>query len=351
MHQHQHLRYLTRQSGSSCWYYRRRLPPALQHRMGCREIRHSLRTSDYLYAARIAELYTAYLDAQIAKQRAQMANRRKDLGFDRINDLPHLTVRDSADGSGREAHVTPEDIHAMADAGLSRDQIFALLKYAVQRGAMPEQQAERLASEAGAPTAPSGPEADNNQSPDAPARSLSVLQEEWFDHRRAERGGSSRWKVPPKDETILRRLREIVGDVDVQQVTYESAELVRRQLLQMPAATQAYRGMTVPQILAAVRDTDYQPFSIKSVQDHLEKYRAFFDWLKQRKFYDGDNPFMGVKVKTDPKVSQKSARDLFTLDDLRVIFSHSTWTRFDPHRQYPYQYWAPLIALYTGARR
>lgn len=82
----------------------------------------------------------------------------------------------------------------------------------------------------------------------------------------------------------------------------------------------------------------------KTANGHLTALQSFFDYVISSGRRDGDNPFEKLKRHSDGQ--QSGGADGFDEHELRAIFDPDMLMQ----AKRPTQFWAPLLALYTGAR-
>lgn len=154
----------------------------------------------------------------------------------------------------------------------------------------------------------------------------------------------SNFKPSAKQKTVFRRLIEILGNTHINNVKATDADLVLKYIQRLPSTKAAiFRNKTVIEIL------EHEPFnatfSIKNTNDYLIEYRALFK--EMNRLYQIPNIFAGLTVKeTDRKPKEKLS---FNRNDLKILFSQPLFQSGEYENQY--QFWTPLIALLSGARR
>lgn len=82
----------------------------------------------------------------------------------------------------------------------------------------------------------------------------------------------------------------------------------------------------------------------KTANGHLTNLQSFFDYVASSGRRDGDNPFLKLMRHSDGQ--QSGGADGFDEHELRAIFDPAMLMQ----AKRPTQFWAPLLALYTGAR-
>lgn len=181
---------------------------------------------------------------------------------------------------------------------------------------------------------------------------VGVLVDKYVIHRPADlsmRLGKSDWKIPSKELKALRQMREILGDgLHVDEVNREKARGVIETFSKLPSAHNKFAGKLVSEILESMPEGE--PVLLpQSVNDYLGHMIAIFDYaIEELEISDFKNPFSARLRLAEP--DKKDARDSFTDIDLKLIFGGGAFTNFDHKKHKPHTYWAPLIALYTGAR-
>ncbi|MCJ8349016.1 site-specific integrase [Moritella sp.] len=147
-------------------------------------------------------------------------------------------------------------------------------------------------------------------------------------------------------KSSLSLLNQMFGDKkDIQSINLHDAENFRNLLLKLPAnrsKLSKYHGLTLHQI-ASFGDT---PQSLTTVKTTLNKCSAFFSWCIKADLIN-KNYFHQLPL---PKKTGKDSdeRAIWSKGDLVRLFSSNVWKYQD--YKHSYQYWLPLIGLYTGAR-
>ncbi len=107
-----------------------------------------------------------------------------------------------------------------------------------------------------------------------------------------------------------------------------------------------FQSKTVPEIIQINKTVDAPTMSESTVNRYLSSLSAFFKWCVGNGYMD-TNYAEGKKVKTK-RVSPDKQRDAFSTDDLKALFGAPGYTK-DIFTE-PYQFWLPILGLYTGAR-
>lgn len=172
---------------------------------------------------------------------------------------------------------------------------------------------------------------------------VSELIDQYNEHRQITNG--KKWNMDSGQKAKFRRLIEITDDATCDQITREVAKDVRKKISKLPENSARFRNQTVKQILSVSHKETLSP---KTIKDHLDLYCNLFEWAIQEDIHSGKNPFPNLAPKD--KIPKDKKRDMFTKPELSKIFSGSVFTDFDTNNDRPHHYWAPLIALFTGAR-
>lgn len=153
-----------------------------------------------------------------------------------------------------------------------------------------------------------------------------VLKEYWEEREPT-------WK--PRSKTEIRRaldhLVQFVGkDSDIREVDGETLRRYKHQLTKEEIAPG-------------------KPRSVKTVNDkYLCFQKTFFTWAKNNS-YITQNPVEGLLIKERKDKRPDEEQDPFTKDELKMMFVESQEYGEDQMEK-PYQFWMPLIGLYTGMR-
>jgi integrase len=139
---------------------------------------------------------------------------------------------------------------------------------------------------------------------------------------------------------------ELVGDSYMSSLNAATCREYKTKLILYPlnkAKLAKYSRRCINELIAS--NEGYQTISITTVNNHIRKINSFLNWLVKQGLLS-NNPVAGMKLKQ--KGSPKAARTSFTQDDLKALFSTPIYLEHKFH--YDYQFWLPLLALYSGAR-
>lgn len=163
-----------------------------------------------------------------------------------------------------------------------------------------------------------------------------------------QRGNAWAAKTVIEKADHIKLLEEILGsDTDVRMLTAMEAKRVKESLLAYPR-NRAKNPLTRGKPLADVLNLPgIEIIQIATINKYLQTYHELFEWAKQN-HHITENFFSGLTVKQTKK-NKDGDRDAYTDDQIQLILrtvllnEHGLVTK-------PYQKWATLIGIYTGAR-
>jgi len=171
---------------------------------------------------------------------------------------------------------------------------------------------------------------------------LSAVVEAFCDGQLAEGNWTS--KTEQENRAILALWLRIVGDSPIAGYGYEQHRGYKAKLLKLPPnlnKNPRYRDKSIDAVLA-LRDAPAAP---NTINKNLSRVAAFFTWAVAHG-YTNLNPAIGMTLRNPKRANEE--RQAFNTVDLKRIFGSEAYKR-QKHRK-PYMHWAPLIALYSGAR-
>jgi integrase len=245
-----------------------------------------------------------------------------------MNELPQMLMTLFTPAGHKAADITPEDLKAMSPEQL------AALTTAVMNSLHPVNLPNLS-------TAADVKPAIKKNTGDQSYPILSEAIEQYFEHKKDLK---NTFKPNAKQTTIFRRLIEILGDIKINEVGPHQANTVLRTVRELPGSKAAmYRNKTVTELMTM--GPFEQKFTEKNINDYMYDYRAFFN--EMNRLYQVPNSFNGLIVKETDKKPKK--RLSFDRNDLKLLFSQPLFQSGEYQKQY--QFWTPLIALFSGARR
>jgi integrase len=142
----------------------------------------------------------------------------------------------------------------------------------------------------------------------------------------------------------LRLLAEALNDLHMDSVTDQNVNYVIDVLNALPPnrkKSPVYRNKSLDEI---VTSKPKQKITKTLVNKHLTLFSSFFEWAKSRDYVQ-KNFFKGRNVRDKSKASKRWK--VFSEDDLNKLFSKKSYPTSENKK---YQYWVPLLGLYSGAR-
>jgi len=152
-------------------------------------------------------------------------------------------------------------------------------------------------------------------------------------------------------ESALSDFMELHGDAPVASVSRESIISVAQRYAALPSNRKKklrYRNLALTEMtLEELLDSDMIPkedqMSDANVSKFIIRVNQLFNWIVTA----GHRTTSPAKGLPKPKSSARM-REPFSDEELRLIFESDDYR--DKQFTHPYQYWIPLIALFTGAR-
>lgn len=139
------------------------------------------------------------------------------------------------------------------------------------------------------------------------------------------------------------------GDIYVRSIGHEQARRYKEILKQLPPnleKNKKYKGLPVEAVLKIITDNS-RKLSVKTINKYLTLASSLFEWAKRHSYVD-DNYFANITLRENNRRQKSDNRKGFDATDLEKLFGTKTFTC--PPPKYSYQYWIPLIALYSAAR-
>jgi len=168
-------------------------------------------------------------------------------------------------------------------------------------------------------------------------------------------------------------LIELEGDLPLAEIDTQTLRRFRDAKLSLVPADEnkirlKYHSETMAQSIKAVEGMHWPIMSVSERDKRMRWIGAWFKWLHKERWI-AEDPAMGLRgesvlskaerrdLKSDGRDDE--ARDVFTSDELKVIFS-APWfqtgkgklTKAGTYRTYsPMRYWLPLLGLFSGGGR
>jgi integrase len=176
-------------------------------------------------------------------------------------------------------------------------------------------------------------------SPSISRKKLSVIWKEYSQ----EKINAGHWKSSSQEsnEEAFRSFIDIVGDLVCGEVTMDVIRTYRQEVQDYPRYR--FRRDYADMSLTEVRAQEPSRISSKTIEMRMAAISSFFKWA-ERLEYIAKNYLTGLVHKN----SSDEERLPFSREDLLLIFSQPRFT----HGKFAHdwEYWLPLLALYTGAR-
>jgi integrase len=83
----------------------------------------------------------------------------------------------------------------------------------------------------------------------------------------------------------------------------------------------------------------------ETIRNHINKVKSFVQWIEKRGFFP-QGKFSTLFQQQKRTRRPHEAKAIFTPEDLKTIFCHKDYLNF----KNPWEFWPPLIALFTGMR-
>jgi len=138
----------------------------------------------------------------------------------------------------------------------------------------------------------------------------------------------------------------LVGDKELAEISTDDTDKFLDALAHWPANAskkKAYRGLPPQDVVAKAKLSGDKGLAPRTKEKHLDRLRTFFNYCIARRLLDF-NPVQGLSI-TNKEQDETSSRLPFDGSDLAKIFDPSNWVFTQPHK-----HWAPILAVYTGAR-
>jgi len=157
-----------------------------------------------------------------------------------------------------------------------------------------------------------------------------------------------RWndKTQHQIEVTLNLLMKIAGDLPIESFNQVHARGFKQKFIMLPSnmnKKREYREKSIDELLQMEIPKDHLQ-SQNTINNTLVRISTFFKWVENNGYAD-KHYFNGLTIGKSKRASEE--RKTFSPNDLKKLFESAEYQKgFEE----PYQYWVPLIALYTGAR-
>lgn len=154
----------------------------------------------------------------------------------------------------------------------------------------------------------------------------------------------------------LRIFIEMIGDKTLANITDDDILTFEKATNNWPCNARKerrYRDLTSPEIVRdsqerqKIRDETLKLLSDNACRKHRDTLAAFFNWAVTKKKLSA-SPMSGDLRQRNHRIERRQVRRPYRAAELARIFNPET---FGPWTEgYPHYFWAPWIALHTGAR-
>lgn len=171
---------------------------------------------------------------------------------------------------------------------------------------------------------------------------LGAIVEAYVANQRAE--GAWTEKTEAENSAIYALWIRIVGDQPIKSYGFEQHREYKAKLQRLPSnlnKSPRYREKTIDEVIS-LGDAPAAP---NTINKNLTRVSALFEWAIKYG-YATLNPARGMTIANPKRANEE--RQAFTDDDLAKLFGSAEY--IEGRHKHPYQYWVPLIALYSGAR-
>ena len=385
------------------YYLRARVPADLIAVMGRREVKKSLKTSDFREARRRINVEAAELEAQFAEARRE--GRRRPATHLTEAEVRQLVIgwfyeleRDGAQARWAETDESPSDladidqaygydetvltdpadpnrlaaVQGLADSLLRERRIqldqtepmYRLLCELLNRGLVEQvrrgraramgdlahQSFDALFDAVSADRAP-------QTQPATPGQTLEELIEQFRRHRGAQ---GTEQNTLAGYALLFDALAELFGhDKPVSEIDRADCRRIKDLFEKLPAnARKRFPAKTLVEAAEYAHRRGLAPLSPVTANSHLSKLSAFLRWAEREEYIDR-NPAVGLRVAA-PEQSKRDARRPFSTDQLVQIFNaplyigceddEAGYARPGPNRPRRARFWVPLLGLFHGLR-
>jgi len=167
----------------------------------------------------------------------------------------------------------------------------------------------------------------------------------------AERVRGGNWTAKTEEEYhgAYKLLLEIIGDQPITDISQETMLEYKEILSKLPSNMRKKPETRDKSIKEITVMPNVKPMSVSNVNKLITRTSSLLGWAS-RQGYINVNPAEGMTIKQRRRAD--SERDLLTVDELRTLFSGYIYQGKFPRasKPYNYQFWLPLLGLFTGAR-
>lgn len=313
--------YVTKRVSSGIYHFRIRVPVKIQRMTGKKEIHHSLKTREPRQAIILASAILEAVESLFRQVQGDCSE------MDKKSVLARL---------GIDGDIT--ELVKIGDITIDRPELSALEEI---------QLAKDLAKELGSTLQAPTPAPQIVQAPQLAGITLSELYEKF----KVQKAGAWSKKTLATYDKQYNLLFELLGNVDISKLNRSVANGLLNILKEYPANANKlpkFRDKKPLEIygLNAGAKRDKAPvLDPHTVNIYMQRMVTLFDYAVINE-YAPKNHF--IKLFLEESDKEEESRRPFTEAELKEIFSSDVFTK--KKKATPYQYWLPVLGLYTGAR-
>lgn len=172
---------------------------------------------------------------------------------------------------------------------------------------------------------------------------ITTLQESFFKEKELSAG----WRPKTKEDhgQVFSLFIEIFGDIPVESIDKPMMRKFKDTVASLPPnmrKDKRYRNKSIEKILKTKPE---KTISTHTINKYLSRLSNLFNYGVSHGFISA-NPANGLKVKLNSRPDEE--RQAYSNEDLQKLFNSPEFT--NRSFKHSYQYWVPLIGLYTGCR-
>lgn len=187
-----------------------------------------------------------------------------------------------------------------------------------------------------------------NSTKSSNASITSYTFQELVDKFAAEAALTEAWTEKTREENlrIYTLFKRIIGDIDIKEINHDTVGRYKDVLIKLPANMNKiaqFRDKSIEEILEM---SDVKPMAANTINKNIGRMSSLLKWATRHGLID-QNYAEGITLKKTKRADQE--RQVYTSDTLRVLFNENTIYSKNSFKE-PYQFWLPLLGLFTGAR-
>lgn len=145
------------------------------------------------------------------------------------------------------------------------------------------------------------------------------------------------------NKTCLETIFGIIGKEYIENVNHKDCQFINDFIYNLPKHWQF--NYKIEELKSVISNPTDNKISITTAKKYLRTFKEFMLFCRKRRYIsDSFNDEIELTARTNPIIV-----DGFTPNELKTIFNPSYYPRKN-NIYYPYRFWIPLIALYSGMR-